>query len=96
MADQVGAPGITTIANEAHQLVPTGDKLLCVRIRDQRVLSLQPPDGRQEYRDPGTNGPFEQCELSGSSLVWDYTWDLGAGPVRYIFSVAWKAGVDEH
>ncbi len=91
MAETIGAPGITTVTNEAHTLVPSAvpGKLLCTRRRDQRVLSLQ-PHGSQEYRDPGTDGPFEQAELVGASLVYDYTWD----GVRRISKVAWVGAVD--
>ena len=99
MADQVGAPGITTVANEAHTLVPSEvpSKLLCVRVRDGYILSIQPGSidppvepGKQEYRVPPNDGPFEQCELVGSALVYDYTWN-GA---RWVMKVAWAGAVD--
>ncbi len=94
MADQFGAPGVTLVTNKSHALVASGStgKFLCVRQSDGHILSLQ-QGGEQEYRVPPNDGPFEQCELVGSALVYDYVWPPDSG-VRYIHKVAWVAAVD--
>lgn len=77
MAEVQGVPGDVLVSNEMHVLVASGavGKLLCVRKHDGKVLSIQPWNEKQ-YRDPGTDGTFEQCSLSanGRELVYEYTW----------------------
>ena len=77
MADGVKCVvGETLLSGDVHQLLPSGSsgKFNVVRMHDGAVLSLQ-RDGSQEYRDPGTDGPFEQCEQDGDTLVYAYHFD---------------------
>jgi hypothetical protein len=72
----VGVVGVTLTSNEAHEPVPSPTRpgyVLWTRLSDQRVLSLQ-PGGSQEYRDPGTDGGFEQGKIEGDTTRYDYTW----------------------
>lgn len=40
---------------------------------DGQVLSIQ-PDGKHEWRAPGTAGPFELATADGRYLIYAYSW----------------------
>lgn len=93
---EIGTVGPTLFTNVAHELRPsaTVGKLLCVRISDGAVLSLQ-PDGTQQYR-PKETGGFERCELSkdGRELVYHYWWAPEGQPTReHIHHVTWRKDI---